>query len=256
MKLIDSHAHIYLDKFKSDREKIIERALDKGVEKIYMPNIDNSTVEDMLLVADKYPDTCIPMMGLHPGSVKEDFEKELQKIEQYLDERQYAAIGEIGIDLYWDKTFKQQQTEALRVQITWAKERRLPIVLHCRDSFDKTYAEVKAGKNADLKGVFHCFTGTLEEAERVRELGFYIGIGGIVTFKNAGLDKVIPDLDMKTVVLETDSPYLAPVPHRGKRNESNYLFSIAAKVAELRGVEVESIGDTTTKNCERLFIPV
>lgn len=250
---IDSHAHIYSEQFKKDRAEVIEKSREVGVGKIYMPNVDHASIEEMLEVEEKYPDQCISMMGLHPCSVNKSFEKELYIVEEWLNKRDFVAVGEIGIDLYWDKTFQQYQKEAFKIQVQWAKEKKVPVVIHCRESFIETIELVEELKDERLTGVFHCFNGSMEDAQRVIKLGFYLGIGGVVTFKNGGLDKVVPDIDLNYVVLETDSPYLAPSPHRGKRNEPGYIPVIAQKIADLREMPVEEIEQITTNNALRLF---
>lgn len=253
MMLIDSHAHIYLPAFAKDIEVIIENALAAGVSKILLPNIDSSTIEDMLNLCEKYPDICYPMMGLHPGSVKADFEKELAIVEEWLGKRKFVAVGEIGTDLYWDKTYTGQQKEAMQIQMQWAKKYKLPIVIHSRSSFDLTFDLVAAENEDDFTGVFHCFTGTPAEAEKIRSLNFYMGIGGVLTFKNSGLDKTMADLDIDNVILETDSPYLTPAPFRGKRNEPAYLAYVAKKLATTKNKTVETIAETTSTNTLKLF---
>ncbi|MBF8965176.1 TatD family hydrolase [Pontibacter sp. FD36] len=253
MTLVDSHAHIYSEQFKQDREEALVRALAEGVEKIYMPNIDHTSIDIMLETEEKHPNQCIAMMGLHPTSVNKEFEKELYLVEEWLGKRKFAAVGECGIDLYWDKTFLPQQQEALRVQVELAKKHQLPIVLHTRDSFDETYEIIATAQDGSLKGIFHCFSGTVEQAEKVKGLGFLMGIGGVATFKNGGLDKVLPHVSLDNLVLETDCPYLAPVPHRGKRNEPVYLPLVARRVAELMQKPVEEVAQTTTRNALNLF---
>ncbi|MCP2045232.1 TatD family hydrolase [Pontibacter sp. HSC-36F09] len=253
MTLIDSHAHIYSEKFQQDRDEAVARALEASVEKIYMPNIDHTSIDVMLETEEKHPDQCIAMMGLHPTSVNKDFEQELYLVEEWLGKRQFAAVGECGIDLYWDKTFLPQQQEALKVQVELAKKHQLPIVLHTRDSFDETYEIIAAAQDGSLKGIFHCFSGTVEQAAKVKELGFLMGIGGVATFKNGGLDMVLPHVSLDDLVLETDCPYLAPVPHRGKRNEPAYLPLVARRVAELMQKPVEEVAAATTRNALNLF---
>jgi TatD DNase family protein len=218
-----------------------------------MPNIDHTSIDAMLEAEEKYPQQCIPMMGLHPTSVNKDFERELYIVEEWLGKRQFAAVGECGIDLYWDKSFLAQQQEALKVQVELARKHQLPIVLHTRDSFNETYEIMAAAQDGTLKGIFHCFSGTLEEAGKVKELGFLMGIGGVATFKNGGLDKVLPHVDIEHLVLETDCPYLAPTPHRSKRNEPVYLPLIAKRVAELMNKPVEEVAEKTTANALNLF---
>jgi len=250
---IDTHAHIYSEEFAHDREDVLSRSKEIGVAKIYMPNVDHTSVDAMLEVEHKHPDQCIAMMGLHPCSVKKDFEKELYRVEEWLSKRKFAAIGEMGTDLYWDKTHWEQQTEAFRIQIGWAKKYKLPVVIHCRESMDQTIELLSPLVDEKLRGVFHCFSGSFEQARKVTSMGFYLGLGGVATFKNGGLDKVIPDLDLECLVLETDSPYLAPVPHRGKRNSPEYIPIIAQKISELKKITLEELKSITTTNAMRLF---
>lgn len=251
--MIETHAHVYADQFEKDIDEVLERGREEGISKIYMPNIDHTSIDGMLELEEKYPDLCIATMGLHPCSVKGDFQKELYVIEEWLGRREFVAIGEMGTDLYWDKTFMYQQVEAFKIQVAWAKQYKKPIIIHCRESLDMTIDLVEELKEDTLTGVFHCFNGSIEQAERIRKLGFYIGLGGVVTFKNSGMDEVIPQLDMAHIVLETDSPYLAPVPHRGKRNEPSYLKMVAQKIADLRQVALAEIEATTTMNANLLF---
>jgi len=251
--VIDSHAHIYLPEFKYEQEAIINRALDAGIKKILMPNIDSTTIEDMLNLAEKFPDICYPMIGLHPGSVKGDFEKELYIIEEWLKKRPFVAIGEIGTDLYWDKTYVEQQKEAMRIQMQWAKQLELPIVIHSRDSFDLTFQLVAEEKNEKLSGVFHCFNGSVDDADKIKSLNFFMGIGGVLTFKNSGLDKTVEKLKLDNLILETDSPYLTPTPYRGKRNEPAYTKIIAEKLASITNEELETIIKITSNNTQTLF---
>ncbi|WP_425637370.1 TatD family hydrolase [Algoriphagus yeomjeoni] len=253
MNYIETHAHIYSSKFDSDRDQVIQDIREAGVERVYMPNVDVETIAAMLDCEEKYPGLCIPMMGLHPCDVKEDFRDQLVIMEDWLNRRQFAAVGEIGLDLYWDKTFFEQQKEALRIQINWAKERDLPIVLHCRDSMDETIAIVQEEHDGNLKGIFHCFTGDLAQAEQIIEMGFLLGIGGVATFKNGGLDKVIPEISIKHFVLETDAPYLAPVPYRGKRNSPAYLPIIAEKIGDYLQISKEEVALQTKQNALNLF---
>lgn len=250
---IDTHAHIYLEEFDDDSADMLARASEAGVERIMMPNIDHTSVDRMMELELKSGGRCFSMMGLHPCSVKKDFEKELYQMENWLSKRKFSAIGEMGTDLYWDKTFWEQQMEAFKIQIGWAKQYNLPIVIHSRDSLDHTIELVEQLKDESLTGVFHCFSGTAEQAKRIFNLGFYIGIGGVATFKNGGLDKVLPLVHMEKIVLETDSPYLAPVPHRGKRNEPAYIPIIAAKVAELKNISLDEVQVITSQNAAKLF---
>lgn len=250
---IDTHAHIYLEEFDADRTDMLARAIAAGVEKIFMPNIDHTSIDRMLELELKSGGSCLPMMGLHPCSVKKDFEKELYQMENWISKRKFSAIGEMGTDLYWDKTFWEQQQEAFRIQVGWAKQHKLPVVIHSRDSLDQTIELVEQLKDENLTGVFHCFTGTEEQAKRIFDLGFYVGLGGVATFKNSGMDKVIPSLMLDKLVLETDSPYLAPVPNRGKRNEPAYIPLIATKVAELKNISLAEVQRLTTENATKLF---
>lgn len=250
---IDTHAHIYLEEFDGDRTDMLSRATAAGVEKIFMPNIDHTSIDRMLELELKSEGLCLPMMGLHPCSIKKDFEKELYQMEYWITKRKFSAIGEMGTDLYWDKTFWEQQQEAFRIQVGWAKQHKLPIVIHSRDSLDQTIELVEQLKDDSLTGVFHCFTGTEEQAKRIFELGFYVGLGGVATFKNGGMEKVIPSLMLDKIVLETDSPYLAPVPHRGKRNEPAYIPLIATKVADLKNLSLDEVKRITTQNATKLF---
>jgi TatD DNase family protein len=250
--LIDTHAHIYLDDFEGSDADILARAEKEGVRHIFMPNIDSSSVENMLRTESRYPN-CHAMMGLHPCSVKENYEKELSNVESWFVKRSFAAVGEIGIDLYWDKSFAEAQMKAFERQIALGRELGIPIVIHSREALDITIQTVGKWQDGNLKGVFHCFTGTLEQALQISDLGFYIGIGGVVTYKNAGLDKVIAGSGLDFAVLETDSPYLAPVPHRGKTNEPSYLRYIADKLSEITGRSVTEVEDITSRNAMRLF---
>jgi TatD DNase family protein len=253
MQLIDSHAHIYLKEFKDDLNLIIDRAKEAGVETIYMPNIDHTSIDDMLNVADKHRGYCIPMMGLHPCSVTKNFEKELYEVEEWLAKGGFAAVGEIGTDLYWDKTFWPQQQEALYIQIELAKKFKLPFVIHCRESIDETIELLRPVNSDDLTGVFHCFTGTVTQAEEIIEMGFKLGIGGVATFKNGGLNEVLADIPLENMLLETDSPYLAPVPYRGKRNEPSYIIGVCEKIAEVKKISIDAVAMTTTSNSLTLF---
>ena len=253
MRLIDTHTHIYLEQFDEDREEMIQRALDSGVEQFFLPNIDSSSITRMMALEEAHPGRCFAMMGLHPCSVKAHFQEELAIVRDWLDERPFCALGEIGLDLYWDKTFIEQQKEAFLLQTEWAKELGIPIVIHSREATDMLIDLVEQVKDERLRGVFHCFSGTEEQARRIIELDFYLGIGGVLTFKNAGLDKVMETVGMEHLVLETDSPYLAPVPWRGKRNESAYVRLVAEKLAAIKGVSFREVAEVTTKNAEQLF---
>jgi TatD DNase family protein len=250
--MIETHAHIYDEAFSEDREVMLERAFTAGISEIWMPNCNSETIEGMMDLARKYPSQCRPMMGLHPCYVKEDFEKELYIVEEWLNKEKFIAIGEIGMDLYWDKTFVKQQEKAFLTQCSLAKKHNLWIDIHSRNAFWETVALIEKNAESSLKGIFHCFTGTLEEAQKAIELGFLLGIGGVATFKNGGLDKVLPFIDLKHIVLETDAPYLAPIPHRGKRNEPLYLEIIVQKVGDLMGIGVEKVIEQTSFNAMKL----
>lgn len=250
---IDTHTHIYLEKFDEDRPTCIENAIQSGVDRMYLPNIDSKSIPQVQKTVKEYPDYCIPMMGLHPCSVKADYIKELNIIHQEAKARSYVAIGEIGLDYYWSKDFIEEQKIAFRTQIEWAIEMSLPIVIHSRDSIDDCISIVREYAHTNLTGIFHCFTGTRDQANAIIELNFLMGVGGVLTFKNAGLDKVIADVSLEHLVLETDAPYLAPHPHRGKRNESKFVPLIAQKLAEVQSIEVEEVARITTQNSISLF---
>ena len=251
--MIDNHAHIYASEFDNDRDEVVKRALEQGIDKILLPNIDLESIEPMLKTEAAYPEICRSMMGLHPCYVDGNVEQTLAIIRGWFEKHNFIAVGEIGIDLYWDKTFRAEQEMAFVTQLNWAKEMNLPVVIHTRDSIEETLTLLRQEQDGSLRGVFHCFGGSVEEAQAINELGFHLGLGGVSTFKNGGMDKVIPHLDMNWVILETDCPYLAPVPHRGKRNEPAYTSLVAARVAELRGESLEVIDTLTTKNAEALF---
>jgi TatD DNase family protein len=253
VKMIDTHAHIYLKEFQEDLPDVIQQSKQSGVKKIFMPNIDAHSIDHMLSLESQYNDYCIPMMGLHPCYVKEDYKAELKLIESWLGQREFCAVGEIGIDLYWDKSFMKEQIKAFETQIEWAKELNIPIVIHCRESIDMTIDVVKKHQDGDLHGIFHCFSGNINHANSIIDLNFILGIGGVVTFKNGGLDKVVPYVDLKHIVLETDSPYLAPTPYRGKRNSPAYLKHIAEKIAELKGCTFEEVALETTDSANNIF---
>lgn len=251
---IDTHAHLYAEKFAEDRVAMVQRALDAGVTKLYLPNIDAASVGPMHDLCEAFPDACIPMMGLHPCHVGTDPAQELANVERLLGGRRYAAVGEIGIDLYWDKSNLPQQQLAFRQQIRWAKEKKLPIAIHCRESFAETIAIVEEEKTPELRGVFHCFTGSADEARRILALdGFYLGIGGVITYPKSGLAQTLAEVGADRCVLETDAPYLSPVPHRGKRNESSYIPFIAQALATATGRSLDDIARTTTLNAQQLF---
>jgi len=253
MQFIDTHAHIYSEQFNSDRDAMVQRTFAAGVTRICMPNVDSRSIASMLALEQQYPQQCLAMMGVHPCSIEAGFEKELAIAEEWLRKRKFIAIGEIGLDYYWSTEFVAQQKEAFRIQVGWAKKYNLPIVIHCRDSFQDTVALLEEIGTTGLTGIFHCFTGTLEEARQAIDLGFKLGIGGVSTFKNGGLDKVLPFVDISHLVLETDSPYLAPVPYRGKRNETSYVPLIAQRVADLKEVPLATVAEATTRNALELF---
>ncbi len=251
--LIDTHTHLYAQEFDADRNQIIKKAMDSDIRKFYLPNIDSSSINGMLQLEKDFPGICFPMIGLHPCSVKENVEDELKIVEDWLNKRKFCAIGEIGIDLYWDKTFFEHQKMAFRKQIDWALKFNYPIVIHCREAFDEIFEIVSSYKTTP-NGIFHCFSGTLEQANKIISLKtFKMGISGVVTFKNAGLDKVVEQIDLQHLVLETDSPYLAPNPFRGKRNESSYLIIVAEKICAIKNISIEQLAEVTTKNAEEIF---
>ncbi len=254
MILTDTHTHLYSEQFKEDIDEVVQKAIKLGISRFFLPNIDSSYTNTLLALAKKYPDNMFPMMGLHPCSVKADYQQELEQVEKMLSEHQVVAIGEIGIDLYWDKTFFKEQQTAFRHQIRLAKANNLPFVIHCRDAFDEIFEILDEENDENMRGIFHCFTGNLEQAQKIINYGgFKLGIGGVVTFKNAGLDKVVEQINLEHLVLETDAPYLAPVPYRGKRNESAYIIEIATKVANLKQVSLEEVAKITTANSKTVF---
>ena len=253
MKIIDTHTHLYLNQFKDDIDKVIQRSIDKGINKFIFPAIDSTHFDDMHDLKNKYPGSIYLMSGLHPTNVKENYKEELEFVVNSLKSHSYVAIGEIGIDLYWDKTYLKQQQDAFEFQIRLAIKNDLPIVIHCREAFDEIFEILDKENCSKLRGVFHCFTGTLDQANRAINLGFKLGIGGVVTFKNGGIDKFLSQIDLKHIVVETDSPYLAPVPFRGKRNESSYITYVIDKLSEIYGLPIKKIASETTKNAEKVF---
>lgn len=253
MELIDTHAHLYDQDFGRDIAQVIARNLDHHVRKVYLPNIDVDTIDAMLTLEAQYPDHCVAMMGIHPCHIGPDFQQQLYQVEAWLNRRKFAAIGEVGVDLYRDTTYQQEQEEAFAVQLAWAKQHQLPVVIHCRGSFEETFRVLEKHQDGSLRGIFHCFGGSLQDAERVIDLGFYMGIGGIVTFKNAGVAAVVAATGLDHLVLETDAPYLAPVPRRGQRNEPAYLLHIAEKVAALHSVDLATVAQRTTANAKKVF---
>jgi TatD DNase family protein len=253
MKWIDTHIHLYAEEFDRDREALIKKAIDNGIEKFYMPNIDIGSIKPMLELEQRYPENCFPMMGLHPCSVTSNVTEELAAIRRWLDERRFAAIGEIGIDLHWDKTHLKQQELAFRTQVEWALEFGYPVVIHSRKSLNEIL-EILESFSRKPKGIFHCFSGTLDDAHRILSLGgFKLGIGGVVTFKNAGVAEVVKEIDLQHLVLETDAPYLAPVPFRGKRNEPVHVLEVARAVAMTKEIPMHEVAEATTANARSLF---
>lgn len=252
--MIDTHTHLYAEEFSQDIDLVIDRALENGVESFFLPAIDSESHQEMLQLESKYPNQIYAMMGLHPCYVKpETWEKELGVVKEYLDSRDFCAIGEIGIDLYWDKSTLDIQIQAFEQQIDWAIEKNLPIVIHSRESFDEVIQVLKRKKHEKLRGIFHCFSGDLEQAKQVVDLGFLLGIGGVVTFKNGKIDQFLEQIPLEYIVLETDSPYLAPVPHRGKRNESSYLNLVAGKLVDIYQKDFAEIDRITTENALKIF---
>ena len=251
--IIDTHAHLYAEEFSSDSDEMIERAIRSGIEKIILPNIDLNSIEQMLQLSEKYPGICFPAMGLHPSSVKSNYKDDLKVIYEHFNKRKFIAVGEAGIDLYWDKTFETEQEDAFRIQLEWAKEKNLPIIIHTRKSFEQVIRCVKDFKG-NVCGIFHCFSGSYEEAQRIISIGnFKMGIGGVLTYKNSGLPEVIEKIDLQHLVLETDAPYLPPVPYRGKRNESSYILKVAEKLAEIKNCSIQEVIDITSKNAKEIF---
>ena len=253
MILTDTHTHLYSEAFDEDRDLMIQRAVQIGVERFFVPAIDSTYSQAMYDLENAYPENIFLMMGLHPTHVKDNYGQELQFVEDQLKKRRFYAVGEIGIDLYWDKTFLKQQQEAFVHQIRLAKKYELPIVIHCREAFDEIFEILEQEKDEQLFGIFHCFTGNLEEAQRALSFNMKLGIGGVVTFKNGKIDQFLNQIDLEHIVLETDSPYLSPVPFRGKRNESSYLLNVLVKVADLYGMSQEEVAKITTENSKKIF---
>ena len=253
MKFIDTHTHLYDESLLQEEDTMINRALQARVRQMYMPNCDSSTIDGMLAMANKWPDHCLPMMGLHPVYVKENYKQELEIVQDWLQKRKFYAIGEIGIDKHWDVTHLEQQKEAFATQIDWALEHDLPIVIHSRAATQDCIDIVRTKQNGSLRGIFHCFGGTMEEAKQIIDLGLLLGIGGVVTFKKSSLQEIVQEVNLEHMVLETDAPYLAPVPYRGKRNESSYIPLIAEKIAELKDVPIQEVALITTRNAEKVF---
>jgi TatD DNase family protein len=254
MFLVDTHTHLFSESFDSDRTEMVNRAIDSGVKYLLLPNIDLESIEPMYALCSQFPANCFPMMGLHPGSVDEHWEMKLKIIKEHLFSRKNIAVGEIGMDLYWDKTFIQEQRQTFKMQVEWAKELNLPIVIHAREAFEEIFEILDKINDDKLNGVFHCFTGNLEQAKHIASYGgFKLGIGGVLTYKKSGLDEVLKHIPLEELILETDSPYLPPVPHRGKRNESAFLNLIAEKVSDIYQVSMEEVARITSKNAFELF---
>lgn len=253
MRFIDTHCHLYLSEFKNDLQEVFKRAQATGVERFYLPGIDSSITNDLLSMQKEYPDKCFAMAGLHPCSVNDNYRNELKKIDELLNSKSFMAIGEIGLDLYWSDTFIQLQYEVFEIQMHWALQKNLPIVIHTRNAMQQTIDFVKPFATKGLKGVFHCFGGSYSEARQITDMNFFLGIGGVITYKKSGLDTVMKQIDLNHVVLETDAPYLAPVPFRGKRNESSYIIYIAEKLAEIKNVSLKEVAEITTANAEKFF---
>ncbi|HBV76448.1 MULTISPECIES: TatD family hydrolase [Vibrio] len=251
--MIDSHAHIYAKEFDNDRDEVVQRALDLGINKILLPNIDLESIEPMLATQAAYPTVCHSMMGLHPCYVNGNIQQDLAVIRSWFEKHNFIAVGEIGIDLYWDKTYQSEQEYAFQTQLQWAKELNLPVVIHTRDSIEQTLEILEKEQDGNLTGVFHCFGGSVKQAQAINALGFHLGIGGVSTFKNGGMDKVIPHLDLNYIILETDCPYLAPTPHRGKRNEPSFMPLVAQRIADLREMSIEGVTQLTDRNTHSLF---
>ena len=251
--ITDTHTHLYSEQFDQDRDLMIQRAKDVGVSRFFIPAIDSSYTEKMLQLEATYPDDVFLMMGLHPTSVKLNYRKELAQVKDWIDKRSFYAIGEIGIDLYWDRSFLAEQQEAFRIQIQWAKEKNLPIVIHCREAFDEIFEILELEKGKNLYGIFHCFTGTLEQAHKAISYGMKLGIGGVSTFKNGKIDTFLNQIDIQHIVLETDAPYLSPVPYRGRRNESSYIIQVVNKLSVIYDLSSEEIAKITTENSKQVF---
>lgn len=254
MRLIDTHCHIDSDQFVDDLEAVLQRSKDGGVERIYLPNVDVPTIPQVIDLADKYPEFIIPMMGIHPTEIGENYKEDMALVREWLGKRDFAAVGEIGVDLYWDKTYKKEQMLAFEEQIQMSLDFNLPINIHVRDAFNEAFEVLEGFERNTVRGVFHCFTGSKEIAERVFRLGdFYLGIGGVVTFKNSKLGEVLKHTGLDRLVLETDAPYLSPTPYRGKRNESTYLVKVAEHLSSLFGISADEVAETTTRNALKIF---
>lgn len=250
---IDTHSHIYDEAFDADRELVFQRALDAGVEMVLLPNTDESTIKPMIDFYESHPDNCRMMMGLHPEGVKEDYKRHLSVIEKEMERQCWVGVGEIGLDLYWDKTFEKQQVEVLSEQLSWAKQLRLPVSLHTREAFDLMFKVLEQEQDGSLRGVFHCFNGTKEQAGIAMSLGFHLGLGGVITYKNCDVKSFLNEIPLDKILLETDDPYLPPVPYRGKRNEIAYMTEVAKKIAEVKQIDINEVATATTNNARQLF---
>lgn len=253
MELIDTHTHLYAEAFNEDIAAVMQRAENASIKQFYLPAIDSTTHEAMLSLEANYPNRCHSMMGLHPCSVNDTYQEELKIVQNWLEKRDFVAIGEIGLDFYWDKSHIEQQYEAFKIQMQWALERNLPIVIHARESLDECIATVKPFSDKGLQGIYHCFGGTTHQAKAIIDQGFYLGIGGVFTFKKANMPETLKDISLNHIVLETDSPYLAPVPYRGKRNESSYILHIAEALAKAKDLTLEQVAEITTLNAQKIF---
>ncbi len=253
MTWIDTHCHLYASEFDADRDQVVRKALDAGVKQIMLPNIDEGSVDGMMELSDQFPDNCYPMMGLHPCSVKEDWQSHWQRIQHAIDINKCVGVGETGTDLYWDKSYNDAQIECFRQHLELGKETDLPVIIHSRDSLEQNIRIVGEHQDGRLRGIFHCFGGTLEQVMQIHALGFHIGIGGVVTFKNTSLRELLPEVPHEMIVLETDAPYLAPVPHRGKRNEPSFIPLIAEPVAAALGISTDELARLTSSNAARIF---
>jgi TatD DNase family protein len=251
--LVDTHTHLFLPEFDEDRDEIVSRAISNNVKKMVIPNVDDESIEPLFELCKKYPDNCYPLLGLHPESVKENYQDKIGIIEQEIEKRKIYGIGEIGLDFYWDITYKKEQEAAFDYQLNLALKLKLPVVIHIRNSYPEVLEMVGQYAPRGLTGIFHCFSGSPGDARQIIEMGFYIGIGGVVTFKNSKLAEMIPGIPLSSIVLETDSPYLAPVPHRGKRNESSYIVKVAERIAELKGISLKEVTFVTTGNALKIF---
>ena len=250
---INTHSHIYDEAFDGDRESVFRRAYESGVEMILLPNTDENTIKPMMEFYENHPDNCRVMMGLHPEGVKEDYRRHLSVIEKEMEKNCWVGVGEIGLDLYWDKTFEKQQVEVLKEQLRWAKQLNLPVSLHTREAFDLMFKVLEHEQDGSLKGVFHCFNGTEEQADIAISLGFHLGLGGVITYKNCDVKNYLANISLEKIILETDDPYLPPVPYRGKRNEPAYMVEVAKKIAEVKDIDIMEVAKATTDNAKKLF---